>query len=83
MMKHHIRTTFGDSAFTMSSDELIIPYQGVLQGNGASPASWVVVSTPLLNMLRAAGGGGHFVSPISNETSHSVGFACVDDTELL
>jgi hypothetical protein len=43
-MKHHIRTTFGDSTFTMSNDGSLVPYQGALQGNGASPATWVVIS---------------------------------------
>jgi hypothetical protein len=82
-MKHHIRTMFGDSAFTMSSEGSFIPFQGVLQGNGASPATWVILSTPLLNMLRAAGNGGYFTQPISQEISHSVGYSFVDDTDLL
>jgi hypothetical protein len=38
-MKHHIRTTFGDSTFTLSNDGSLVPYQGTLQGNGASPAT--------------------------------------------
>ena len=50
-MKHHVRTTFGDSTFTMNRDGVLEPYQGALQGNGASPATWVVISAPLLNML--------------------------------
>ena len=82
-MKHHIRTNYGDSVFTMTSSGTLIPYQGILQGNGASPATWVIISAPLLDMLRTAGNGGHFVSPISKEKSHTVGFAFVDDTDLL
>ena len=82
-MKHHIRTTYGDSAFTMHIDGTLIPYEGVLQGNGVSPASWVLVSTPLLNMLREAENGGHFISPLSKERSHTVGFVYVDDTDLI
>ena len=38
-MKHHVRTNFGDSKFCMSADGSLIPFQGVLQGNGASPTS--------------------------------------------
>lgn len=82
-MKHHIRTTFGDSAFSMSSEGTLIPFQGVLQGNGASPATWVILSTPLLNMLRKAGNGGFFIEPISKNISHIVGYSFVDDTDLL
>ena len=81
LMKHHIRTNYGDSVFTMSSKGTLIPYQGILQGNGAAPATWVIISAPLLEMLRTAGNGGHFISPISKEYSHTVGFAFVDDTD--
>jgi hypothetical protein len=82
-MKHHIRTAFGDSAFTMDNSGSLIPFQGALQGNGASPATWVIISTPLLNMLRETGNGGYFVEPISHQKSHFVGYAFVDDTDLI
>jgi hypothetical protein len=82
-MKHHIRTAFGDSVFTMSNEGSLIPFQGALQGNGASPATWVIISTPLLNMIRAAGNGGYFIEAISKSLSHLVGYAFVDDTDLI
>ena len=82
-MKHHIRTAYGDSKFTMSSDGSLIPFQGVLQGNRASPVMWVLISTPLLNMLREMDNGGHFIIAISNQQSHIVGYSYVDDTDLL
>jgi hypothetical protein len=56
---------------------------GIGQGNGAGPAIWAVVSTPLLNMLRASGVGSHFISPISGKDIHFVGYAFVDDTDLI
>ena len=82
-MKHHIRTTYGDSKFTMSSDGSLIPFQGVLQGNGASPVTWVLISSPLLNMLREMDNGGHIITAISKQHSHIVGYSYVDDTDLL
>ena len=82
-MTHSIRTSFGDYKWTISSKGTLIPYQGILQGNGASPATWVVLSTPLLNMMRKAGHGGHFKSPITKESFHFVGYAYVDDTDLV
>ena len=82
-MKQHVRTTFGDSRITTDTRGSLIPYQGVLQGNGAAPTTWVIISTPLLEMLRAADNGGHFISPITKESSHLVGYAYVDDTDLL
>jgi hypothetical protein len=62
--KHHIRTIFGDSVFIMSSKGTLISFQGVSKGNGASPATWVIISTVLLDMLRKAGNGGHFTTAI-------------------
>ena len=77
------KNRFGDSEKLFSSKNAAIPFQGILQGNGAAPTIWVLVSTPLLNMLRTAGNGAHIISPISKESSHIVGFAFVDDTDLI
>ena len=82
-MIRHVRTSYGDSTFTMDNEGSLTPFQGALQGNGASPATWVIISTPLLNMLRSAGNGGHFVEAISKAESHSVGYSFVDDTDLI
>ena len=82
-MKHHIRTTYGDSEFTMHSEEMAEPYQGLLQGNGASPATWVIISAPLINMMREAQNGAFLTEAISNKIHHTAGFAFVDDTDLI
>ena len=82
-MKHFIKTGYGISTIAASKRNTLIPYQGILQGNGAAPTTWVIISTPLLNMLRAAGNGAKFVSPMSLENTHLVGFAFVDDTDLI
>ena len=82
-MKHYIRTAFGDSELALDGSGNVKPFQGILQGNGASPTTWVIISSPILNMLRAAGNGGYFVESISGKISHSVGYAFVDDTDLI
>ena len=82
-MDHFIRTNHGDSETSYSSKNSFIPFQGVLQGNGASPAIWVAVSTPLLNMMRHANHGMQLTSAISNQSSTIVAFAFVDDTDLI
>jgi hypothetical protein len=82
-MEHFIRTTHGDSNSSYSSKHTLIPFQGVLQGNGAAPSIWVAVSTPLLNMMRTANHGLHITSSISQEQSSIVAFAFVDDTDLV
>lgn len=82
-MKFQIRTLYGDSEAFIDGAIRLLPFQGNLQGCGASPCSWVIISAPLINMLRAADNGAHLVSPISKEYSHTVGFAFVDDTDIL
>ena len=82
-MRHHVRTTFGDSEFTMHRDEMMEPFQGLLQGNGASPATWVIISAPLINMMREAKNGAFIVEPIRKKIHHTAGFAFVDDTDLI
>lgn len=45
-MQHHVRTSYGDSESHMDCSGNTKKYQGVLQGNGASPTTWALVSTP-------------------------------------
>jgi hypothetical protein len=55
---------------------------GVGQGNGAGPAIWGVLSSPLLDMLRTMDLGVKWEMAISHEGMHIVGFSFVDDTDL-
>ena len=83
-MKHAVRTAAGDSDFRYGGELWVIPIrpppQGLGQGNGAAPAIWAVVSTPVLNMLRKKGYGAAFKCCISGEELQLVGYAFVDDT---
>ncbi len=56
---------------------------GIGQGNGAGPAIWAVLSSPLLNLLRSKGFGCDFKSPFSKEDLQFVGYAFVDDTDII
>jgi hypothetical protein len=80
---HQIRTAYGDSKNHYGGSHWILPMHGVGQGNGAGPAIWAVVSTPLLDMLRNSGVGSFFKSPISGKEIRFVGYAFVDDTDLI
>ena len=81
-VEHYVRTTYGDSA-TGYAGVLLQPLQGIGQGNGAGPAIWLVISIPLINMLRDAGYGFHHISAISQSPCHFVCYTFVDDTELV
>ena len=81
-MKYYIRKAFGDSELALDGSGNVKPFQGILQGNGTSPTTCVIISSSLLNMLRAAGNGGYFVEAISGKISHSVGYVFVDDKDL-
>ena len=80
--EHHVRTTFGDSESVLVNTDGV-PFQGICQGNGASPTIWVAVSAPLLEMMRTAGHGIKYKAPLSNTEDNLVGFAFVDDTDIV
>jgi hypothetical protein len=53
------------------------------QGNGAGPQIWALVSTPVLDLLRAEGYGAVFKAVISGQEIHFVGYDFVDDVDLI
>jgi hypothetical protein len=80
-VEHYVRTNFGDSTKSYACIE--IPFQGVYQGNGAGPGIWMLVSIPIINMLKAAGFGFKVINAMSKETFSFVCYAFVDDTDLV
>ena len=83
-MQHHIRTGYGIS--TQSYGNTLKngkPTQGSGQGNGASPCIWVMLSTPLLNLMRTENLGAHFKTPLTDKKIFFVGCSFVDDTDLV
>lgn len=82
-LEHRIRTVYGDSKLGFTGALWAVPIQGVGQGNGAGPQIWAAVSTLVLNLLRVEGYGAYFRSAISAEQLFFVGYAFVDDTDLL
>jgi len=80
---HKVRTGFGDSKAHYGGKVWLVPIHGIGQGNGADPAIWAVVSTPLLNVLREKGLGCEIICPISCEYFRFVGYAFVDNTDII
>jgi hypothetical protein len=81
-LKHYVHTVYGESEIHFVQQGPV-PLQGVGQGNGAGPQIWALVSTPVFNMLREEGLGSTFISALSKMATKIVGFAFVDDTDLI
>ncbi len=79
---HRIRTAFGVSD-KKYGDDLKEPLQGLGQGNGCGPAGWAIVSTPIINMMRALGFGATFFTAMSVQLITFVCYAFVDDTDVV
>jgi hypothetical protein len=56
--------------------------QGMCQGNGASPAAWLVTSIPMIKAHRRKGHGTHFIVPISELSCYLIGGLFVNDRKL-
>ena len=82
-LEHTIRCAYGNSAETYGLNRWELPMQGVYQGNGAGPIIWAVVSSPLLEILQEDGYGTFFQTFISRKPIRIVGYAFVDDTDLI
>ena len=81
-MSYFIRTTFGDSS-TSYGGKQDIPFQGSCQGNGASPAIWLIISMYLVLLMKEEGHTTTITSPLSGIALVLIGFLFVDDTDLV
>jgi hypothetical protein len=82
-LEHHIRMAFGDSKDTYGGDIWVVPMQGIYQGNGAGPIIWDAVSSPLLQIMKEERLGTFFCTSISDSSIKLVGYAFIDDTNII
>jgi hypothetical protein len=82
-MEHHIRTAFGDSKGYYGNDPSQPPPQGILQGSGSGPAGWSSIAAVVVKAMRDQGFGYSVWTLIRQRESSLVGFAFVDDTDLI
>jgi len=80
---HHICTLFGDSQIHVGTNLWAVPISGIGQGNGVGLQIWVVISTPILDMLCEVGFGAGFKLAISGTQVSFVGYSFIDDTDLV
>jgi hypothetical protein len=79
--QHYIWTTYGDSTTAYSCLE--IPFQGINQGNGAGPGIWLLVSIPIINMLKSEGFGFKVRTVISQDAFSFVCYTVLDDSNVV
>ena len=80
--KHSLRTSYSDydEVFDAALEEYI---HGIGQGNGAAPTLWAMISTVLLNILRSKKYGATISSASMSKKIKVVGFAFVDDKDIV
>ena len=81
-MEIFTRTGFGDSITSFGGKNQLIPFCGLGQGSKGAPASWLQLSTMIINSYKSEGHGAIFVDPVSKVVSRSIGCVYVDDTDL-
>ena len=77
-MKFHLRTRYGDSDTNYRGIEAK-PYQGLYQGNGATPAAWILLSSMVLLHMKSEGRDSKMTAAISNEIMNYMALVFVDD----
>ncbi|GFH55416.1 hypothetical protein CTEN210_11892, partial [Chaetoceros tenuissimus] len=85
-MVHRTCTAFGESKGSYGGSSYTgwrnAP-QGVLQGNAAGPVIWSILSSVIFTILREQGFCDSFCMCLSKETFQLLGFAFVDDADLI
>ncbi len=82
-LQHFIQTAYGDSLQSFWGTKSLKPIQGLGQGNGAGPAIWAIVSSPILDSVRNTGYSVKLRSSVSKSKITTVGNGFVDDMDLL
>jgi hypothetical protein len=81
-MTHFIRTAFGDSSANYSSDPLLVPYMGLLQGNAAVMAGCTAFVPVIVEMMKTACFGLNMWNALAYEAIKLVCLNFVCDTQL-
>ena len=79
-MEYYLRTGFGESTSFFGGEGS--HKQGLCQGNGAAPPTWLQISTLLINAQHRYRHGITIEAPISKRRIKQVGILYVDDTNL-
>lgn len=81
-MKFFLRTAFGDSSEAVGA-KIDLKTQGFMQGNGAAPAGWAVVSISIIHAHKKEGHSATFLCPVTKLSHKVCGILYVDDTVII
>ncbi len=81
-MRIYTRTGYGDSDTFFGGPECNPPLCGLGQGSKAAPASWLQLSSMIVNAYKSLDQSSITIDPISGKRTDSVGCLFVDDTDL-
>jgi hypothetical protein len=59
-----------------------LPLMGVIQGNGAGPTTWLIISSLFFCIMKKCGHRARLVATITQEITVLLGFAIMDDANL-
>jgi hypothetical protein len=82
-MKFYQCTGRGDSNTYMGGRTTSNPLQSLCQGNGATPACWLMKISTILACYKKAGFGSSIIAPIRGEVIIFMGEIYVEDTNML
>jgi hypothetical protein len=81
-MKFYLHTAYRDSDGFFSSLDLLLAFQGSVQGNKGAPALWLIISVFLVLLLHCLGHIAWIRSAMSLSLFVATGFLYVNDTNL-
>ena len=80
-MKFHLRTGYEDSETNYCGSDTK-PYNGLFQGNGSAPGTWLLLKSMLLSHMKSEGHDLKITIAISNEIMNYVALIFVDDGDF-
>ena len=81
-MRFFVRSEYGDSLVSYGGLDTVWAWMGLGQGSRGAPDCWLLISSPMFNILRREKMCAEVENPLTREKTESVGCAFVDDANM-
>ena len=81
-MRFFVRSGYGDSSVSHGGLDTVWAWMGLGQGSRGAPDCWLLISSPMFNILRREKMCAEVENPLTGEKTESVGCAFVDDANM-